>query len=262
MEPEPTKEHENARSYTSSEWWLVYITSALVLATVGLMIYTARLWGATESLAKDAKQTAVRQASEMQDSLRISRAAADAAMKSADASLMALRPWLSCEVDITGPLIFNAEKDAVFRLRFTIKNTGKTPAMNVSNFFPRFNLSAPGYEHSILKLQKLAEGSRGLPISGPGIILFPDKELIEHIQYPIPRAELEKACKDLSAPKHFWPELIVLIAYTYPLANIRADTGMIYEISRSDGKPLVLDEGLSEGEMRISLHKMWGGIAT
>jgi hypothetical protein len=94
------------------------------------------------------------------------------------------------------------------------------------------------------------------------VILFPGEEHIEHIQMSIRRGDLEKACGDLSPPKFFSPELIVLIAYTYQLADIRADTGLIYEISKSDRKPLLLDEGLSEAEMRIALHDMWGGFAT
>jgi Cys-tRNA synthase (O-phospho-L-seryl-tRNA:Cys-tRNA synthase) len=94
------------------------------------------------------------------------------------------------------------------------------------------------------------------------VILFPNEEHIEQIQYPIRRDELEKACEDLPPPKHYWPELIVLITYTYQLAAIRADTGLICQISRNDGTPLLLDEGLSEAEMRISLHRMWGGFAT
>src|SRR5437868_5866881 len=60
---------EKTRDYTSSEWWLVYITGALVLATCGLIIYTARLWGATKSIVDDSKKTAAQQATDMKTSL-------------------------------------------------------------------------------------------------------------------------------------------------------------------------------------------------
>lgn len=86
VEPGPAKEAENGHDNSSAEWWLVYITGALVLATCGLIIYTARLWGATKSLAEDAEKTAARQAREMQASLLIAQESADAAKKSAEAA--------------------------------------------------------------------------------------------------------------------------------------------------------------------------------
>src|SRR3989338_8343946 len=66
VEPQPTKEADKGDDYTSPEWWLVYITGALVCFTFGLMIYTARLWGATKTLAEDARNTADRQTNDTQ----------------------------------------------------------------------------------------------------------------------------------------------------------------------------------------------------
>ena len=73
VEPQPTKETDNCNEYLSPEWWMIYITGALVLFTLGLMIYTAKLWRATNTLAEDAKRTADRQADQMKQSLAIAQ---------------------------------------------------------------------------------------------------------------------------------------------------------------------------------------------
>jgi hypothetical protein len=66
---------------TSPEWWLVYITGALVLATGGLMVYTALLWRSTKTLSEEAKETSARQASEMIKSLALTKESLDLARK-------------------------------------------------------------------------------------------------------------------------------------------------------------------------------------
>lgn len=53
--PHSDKKDDAKRDYTSSEWWLVYITGALVAATLGLMCYTARLWRETQESIKLAR---------------------------------------------------------------------------------------------------------------------------------------------------------------------------------------------------------------
>ena len=139
VEQDSTKEHENSRSYTSSEWWLVYITGALVLATVGLMVYTARLWGATKSLAEDAEKTADRQATEMETSLRIARESADAATKAAEATIVSSMPILSPLI-VGGTLHpFKSDAEVLYAsvepkmfessVHFVFENFGKTPGM-------------------------------------------------------------------------------------------------------------------------------------
>lgn len=50
-----TPKHHN---YLSSEWWLVYLTAALAVFTLGLVIYTARLYRSSVQVGKDAAKTA------------------------------------------------------------------------------------------------------------------------------------------------------------------------------------------------------------
>jgi hypothetical protein len=82
--------------------------------------------------------------------LELTRRAADAAKKSANAAtegnriaraafITDQRPWISLDVSITGPLAYTAEGWAMglrwnIPLQYTLKQMGKTPATNVSVF--------------------------------------------------------------------------------------------------------------------------------
>lgn len=260
--------------------WLTGSTVALAVFTLVLAIFTALMWVATYRLALHSKKTGDQQATDTKAALEIARDAANASKKSADASLIALRPWLSCKVEITEPLSFNEAGDPIFKITFIVENVGKTPAMSVSLSFPTLNLFAPGVEHSILKLQRLASLNRGLgvPVKTPpgyhepppgvivnpvGRVLFPGETHREHLAMPISKAQIVESCKDISPETHFWPELIVLVSYVYNLAETRADTGYVFTIKRNNGiPPFKLGETVPADEIRVELHQMWGGFAT
>jgi len=96
-------------------------TVILALSTIGLWLATNRLWEAGE------KQ------------IRVAAAAAEAAKKSADASLMALRPWVSCEATIISDLTHRTNGDPCITIRFTLESKGHSPAMGV-RLYHRFHL--------------------------------------------------------------------------------------------------------------------------
>lgn len=98
VEPEPSKEHEKARDYTSAEWWLVYVTGFLTAVTLVLAIFTGWLWNATKKLVQGADDTARRQ----------------------------LRAYISMigAEDVKG-------EGGHFGFRVRFKNTGQTPAYDV-----------------------------------------------------------------------------------------------------------------------------------
>jgi len=47
--------------YSSHEWWLVYLTAALALITLGLAVYTAFLWSATKKMVAGAENSSKKQ---------------------------------------------------------------------------------------------------------------------------------------------------------------------------------------------------------
>ncbi|GJI89399.1 hypothetical protein [Duganella hordei] len=84
MEKEKTVDHWGA------EWWAVYVNVAMFVATAVLAIFTWRLWVSTNQLAKDSEKNGERQATEVEESMRITRVAADAAAEQAKTAREAL----------------------------------------------------------------------------------------------------------------------------------------------------------------------------
>jgi hypothetical protein len=142
--------------------------------------------------------------------------------------------------------------------------------------FADITLFSPKHEHSIIRIQRLAEHNRsmppgtvaitipgGIPMIGSeiGLLLFPERTHISNYKFTIKRTEIEKSCEDMPT-KHFWPEVCGLITYSYPLAAVRADTGFVYRIEKIGRWPLELDEAVSLKEMILSEHDLWAGFAT
>ncbi len=138
--------HEQ-KTYFDSEWWLVYLTGLLVLATAGLMLYTARLWKATIDLGKDAKATSERQSSEMQRSLQLSEASALAANRSAEIAERALiagdRAFVSVLMSQSANL--DAHTGNVVGYTFTPVwvNAGNTPTRGMRNYISIYWIDRP-----------------------------------------------------------------------------------------------------------------------
>jgi hypothetical protein len=234
------------------------------VAAIIVAIFTALLWITSDRLWSEALEAG-----------RTAKIAADAASKNASAALMAVRPWLTCDVEIAGPLMFNGDGAAVFRFKIIVRNIGKTPAMSVKLFPPQLSLSSPQFVGSIISLQRLADLSRSLPsrgaaVVGPGdtpganpagAVLFPDETYTEHHEMRLSHEELARACEDIAPATQFWPELVVLVTYVYRLADIRGDTGFVYEISRSGGIALQIGESVPAKELRIEPHAKWSGFA-
>lgn len=133
VEPGPTEHAQQTNGYTSPEWWLVWVTLILAVITAILTGYTAKLWGATKSLAEDAERTATRQASEMQTSLRIAQESADAAKNTAltmeETAERELRAYMMVnEVEIVNDPEPGYSGAYVY---IHIKNFGQTPATDI-----------------------------------------------------------------------------------------------------------------------------------
>lgn len=150
VQAETTDKTEKPHDYSSSEWWLVYLTGALALITCALAIYTAMLWKATVDLGRDARETSARQASEMQDSLKASRDSIKAIQALERAHVYAFP---------SGPFIDSGGKHFV-GISLCIENYGKTPArLEFANydFFPykEGQFSVPSFLSSTIELRQI-----------------------------------------------------------------------------------------------------------
>lgn len=253
---------------------MVALTGALALFTLWLVFETRRLVG-------EAVRTSERQAEEMKESLAIATKSAIAAETAANAALVGQRPWISCEVAVVGPITYSSEGDAQFRFRITAKNVGHSPAMGM-RLHVHINLLSPQHELSLVHALRHADQERGLPAqmksitlgdgttlpySDTGVLLFPGQEHSVNYLLPLSRKDIEASCEGIKPHTHFFPELVGLVTYTYPLALVRAYTGFIAVIRRAHrheeiGTAFGLGEDVAEQDIKVSEHTLWGSFAS
>ena len=127
-------EYEYAKSFYDR--LIAWATVALAIVTIGLAVFTALLWLATYRLAQDAKQTATRQAGEMQETLRIARESAKASRDAADIAHAAMVAGERAFVFATGLAQFFAPipgtSQYIWRFRPNWQNSGDTPTKNMT----------------------------------------------------------------------------------------------------------------------------------
>lgn len=240
----------------------VAITAVATIAIGGftyqLKRATDRLWEAGE------KQIAV------------AKLSADAAKANADAALVALRPWLSCKVEVAGPLEFDSKGDAHIKFRFIVKNVGKAPALEVQ-FLPALRLFATTQEAPYVALNRMAANFRAMPVSSDHNLVLPSGENIKMAAsgkvifqedseiYPynllIPRADIEKSCEDILPNTYFWPVVIGVVTYSYPLAVERASTGFALDVTRVGGQ-FTLGVNVPKNKIYVDREAFGGGFAS
>jgi hypothetical protein len=134
IDPEPAKEYEEARDYSSAEWWLVYVTVGLSAITLVLAIFTGWLWNATRKMGNDARLNSIQQANEMRTSLRIAQESADTAKASVALArqefISTHRPMIVVRGVQFGRAMGNIST-LPFQLDFIMANVGSTPATTI-----------------------------------------------------------------------------------------------------------------------------------
>lgn len=164
----------------------------IVLSTIAIAGFTATLWRATTGL----QTAAERQITDMQESLRIATTAANAAEHANrvnyDAFIADQRPWVSPDIALTSGLKQDANGISL-TLQFILKNTGKSPALNVwvsYEIYPSF-----GEGVDIIGQQKtLSERERQRPIrdGGWGLTLFPGDKIPLSITTTLGNADIQR----------------------------------------------------------------------
>ncbi|MGO9953005.1 MAG: hypothetical protein ACLPN1_12465 [Dissulfurispiraceae bacterium] len=127
----------------------ILLEALLTIATISLAVFTYMLWSDTHNLVLEAEKTSIRQAAEMQKSLSITKQAADATYNAAIAAQESVavaikanqlnrdnfiadnRPWVSVDIQIAGPLTWGKDGGGTLPLKFMLRNTGRTPALDV-----------------------------------------------------------------------------------------------------------------------------------
>lgn len=174
---EEKQRHEKAvedKRLADATVWLAIVTTALA-------IFTALLWLATYRLAKDARNTANRQARETQDSLRIAKQSADAALKTAQNMEAAERAYIKMSHTEHG---LYQDQPNMFALHLRVRNFGQTPATVTDLVLAK---------HLLIENQRLpaspdySQRAEGEP---PNYFLVRDDEFFTPIYFPIAEQEL------------------------------------------------------------------------
>ena len=131
------KIQEQAKAYDDrliahSTLALAVVTSLLALFTLGLMVYTGKLWGATRKLVEAADTTARQQALDMRESLGIAKQTADATTKSVKEmranATHELRAYVSVSLQQVPSILSNEPAHGPFAQIIPIlQNSGVTP---------------------------------------------------------------------------------------------------------------------------------------
>lgn len=123
-------------------FWAMLLVAVTLVVTGGLVVYTARLWGATLRLGEDSER-----------SIRAAEGSAAATEKLASAQAQSERAYILVYVvqDNFGESIFEKDgRDAIVAgaplkrlVKLTLENYGKTPAMLLDIRFGLFHSAAP-----------------------------------------------------------------------------------------------------------------------
>ena len=138
IQVEATDKTIKHNEYSSHEWWLVYLTAALAATTIGLAVYTAKLYRATVKLGEDAGKTSERQAKETVNAIAASQQAADAAVQTVRTMDVTAERQLRAYMNVQNvDAHWAPEKGLLARgyaVVVNVKNNGQTPAHKMTSW--------------------------------------------------------------------------------------------------------------------------------
>jgi hypothetical protein len=278
--------------------------SSMIIAifTIVLAISTVYLWRSTAGLETFAKQ----QASDMKeyinaakdaakaasDANRLNRdnflsterhmkesinAAKDAEKAASDANrlnrdnfLATARPWITTDIEVGGPLIYNVNGINI-TLQFHLKNVGHSPATHIS-IIPQLIAPAIGIQNfdPLAAQHKIYTRTKTAPLDKRGFTLFPGDTITQNITVILNAEELKRITEKVNFIKPF---IVGTIDYSFVFENGHHQTGFILEVARNnaprpesmaknrDASTIFLDEGdIPASELRLYRTSFfWGG---
>jgi|ERR1700722_4496336 len=137
------------------------------------------------------------------------------------------RPWVTASVSILSDLIFD-DTEARVRLQIKMKNTGHSPAADVS-VFPVMLLTPPQKGMTYLEMEKAVCSDFnyvGLaPDQGLGYTLFPDG-----IETVVATAKLKRP--EIEHENKFYPTIIACINYRFTFTDERHKTAIAFRLGK------------------------------
>jgi hypothetical protein len=149
-------------------FFVASFTLALVLVTGWLVWATLKLWEAGEKQFGLLSKSAAAQSRDMQASIQVAKRSADVAER---ALILTDRPWVDIRVEITGALKFDPVEGCLIKIKLTLVNIGRSPAIGLG-YFIEF---CPSISQAIERHQKMVESTRFMIKEGSfGSTRFPN----------------------------------------------------------------------------------------
>ncbi len=128
----------------------------------------------------------------------------------------AQRPWVAVEMSIMSDLTYNESGDAEITIRFTMRNVGHSPAVDVLVIPTLFMGSS---ERARAEREKSCEGLRKRPPADMGQTLFPGQTSTQDVRLSFTRQQIIQANKSLPEPYVLALSLIGCVDYRVMIAR-------------------------------------------
>ena len=216
------KEYEHHEKPTLDRW-LTYSTGALAAFTLGLAIYTAKLFRATVALSQDAKTASTNQAKDAANSLGI-------AQRTIDLAISAQRPWVAISNPSPATPFTWEDKGGRMSINYSVTNIGGRPA---------FDLASEAHQVAICQNNaNISEQVRTfcaqirkkqIERGGSGEVLLPNQFLETGQGLLYFNAEIEESASNYGID-FFVPITIICVDYLDALTGVRHVTARAYGV--------------------------------
>jgi hypothetical protein len=231
VEPAPKSEIGEGKNPTSGVDWNVISAIVSAIATVVVACFTVSLARSTKWLWEETKAAG-----------NISRKSAEAAEKAAIATELSVRvareayiaserPWVSVDA-VVGSDLLRKPHGIEFGVNFTVKNFGKSPAVNVHIFYEVVTLKLAQDQFSGVRQRINQMAIQGKAGKEMGIQLFPTEEEVIPWISSLSNDEIEDAKKSYAPPAGMLPSFFVIgsVFYQLPFDEEVHQTGFNYYV--------------------------------
>jgi hypothetical protein len=189
------KQKEFEERLKRSERWMIALTGAIAVSAIGSVIVGYFQWSVMRG-----------QLNEMR---------------------IAQRPWVSADVQIAGPLVFEANGSAI-PLKLTLKNTGHTPATRILAIPILFVREEQPMNFLAIQKRRCEAGQRPAgPSGGIGYTLFPGDTVTEYNTPSMTREEF-------GTQPTIVPYVVVCINYQFTFSGENHQTAAMFVLMRVD----------------------------
>lgn len=182
---------------------------------------------------------------------RAAKAARDSAETAKDTLIAEDRPWLTADVRIAGPLVFDKTGAVSVPVWFAVKNSGHSPAINAwafpELFLPRNTETEPNIER-----EKFCSSVTRMT-NGSGQAIFPSGSAPDSAGI-VSTAVAGNVVRQASVDGFINPTIILCIAYQTTLEGKWHHTGMIFDVSQMmNGERLAIKVGQNVPQQQLGV---------